>query len=294
MLTCGRASVVVACAAAMLLPHPARADGKPPVVTVTGDAVNGAINTAVSSPGSPGSQSGGSAASSSSSDGGVTCTWKAESSYSQQLFQWIGSNPDGSWYDVTCSDGSFYPGVYVPPSAGNIPPAVVLAGTLAQTAANRLPLPAPRAQHSPTGDALVGLSTWWWVDPAAWRVMRQRTQAGPVWAEVTATPVATTWDAGDDTTLVMCNGPGTPYDRTLPESQQSTYCAHTYRRSSADQPQTGPSTNDRFFTVTVTTTWQVTWTGSAGSGGALPVLTTTSSFPLAVAQRQTVVTSGSG
>jgi hypothetical protein len=295
MLTRGRALVVLACSAAMLLPHPALADGKPPVVTVTGDAVNGAINTAVTSPGSPGAQSSGAAGSSSSSnDSGVTCTWKAESTYSQQLFQWIGSNPDGTWYDVICSDGSVYAGVYVPPSAGNIPPAVVLAGTLARTAANQLPLPTPRAQHNPTGDALVGLATWWWVDPAAWQPLRQRTQAGPVWAEVTATPVSTTWDAGDGSAPVTCAGPGTAYDASLPESQQSTDCSHTYRRSSADQPQTGPSVNDRFFTVTVTTSWQVTWNGPAGSGGTLPVLTTSSSFPLAVAQRQTVVTGGSG
>lgn len=293
MLTRGWASIALACSAAMLLSQPVRADGKPPVV-VTGDNHPGVVDTTVTAAGAPAKPVSTAGSSSSTSDGGVTCTWKAESSYSQRLFQWIGSNPDGSWYDVTCSDGSFYPGVYVPPSAGNIPPAVVLAGTLARTAANRLPLPAPRAQHNPGGDGLVGLATWWWVDPAAWRVIRQRTQVGPVWAEVTATPVSTSWDAGDGSAPMLCDGPGTPYDRSLPESQQSTDCAYTYRRSSADQPQTGPSNNDRFFTVTVTTSWQVTWTGSAGSGGTLPVLTTTSSFPLAVAQRQTVVTGGSG
>ena len=37
-------------------------------------------------------------------------------------------------------------------------------------------------------------------------------------------------------------------------------CSHTYRRSSAEQSQTGPSVNDRFFTVTVTTAWRVSWT----------------------------------
>jgi hypothetical protein len=52
--------------------------------------------------------------------------------------------------------------------------------------------------------------------------------------------------------------------------------------------------NDRFFTVTVTTTWRVTWVGAGGSGGALAPLSTSTTFPLAVAQRQTVSTSGSG
>jgi hypothetical protein len=138
------------------------------------------------------------------------------------------------------------------------------------------------------------MPTWWWVEPGSWRVLRQRTTAGPVWAEVTATPVSSTWDPGDGSQPLVCAGPGTSYDRSRPESEQSTDCAYTYRRSSAGQPQTGPEENDRFFTVTVTTTWQVTWTGSGGNGGTLPPLTRTRSFPLAVAQRQTVVTGGSG
>jgi hypothetical protein len=275
-------------------PVGAFADSKPPVVIVTGDTVAGAINTSVTSPSSPSTSSHQHEAARATVTNVVTCTWTQESSYSQQVFQWLGSDPKGTWYDVRCSDGSFYPGVYVPPRAANIPPAVVLAGRLAQSAVNRLVLPSPQARHSPSGTGLVGLATWWWVDGSGWRPLRQRTQAGPVWAQVVATPVSTTWDAGDGTPPLMCAGPGTPYDTSRPESSQSTDCSHTYRSSSADQPQTGPDSNDRFFTVTVTTTWQVRWTGSGGSAGTLPVLTTTSRFPLAVAQRQTVVTSGSG
>jgi hypothetical protein len=224
----------------------------------------------------------------------VTCTWKAESDYSQQVFQWIGADPNGTWYDVTCSDGTSYIGVYVPPAAGNIPPAVVLAGALAKTAANTLVLPKPQVRRNPAGAALVNLATWWWVDQAQWAPLRQRTAAGPVWAEVTATPVSTTWDPGDGSSPVVCNGPGTPYDTSRSAESQSTDCSYTYRRGSGEQPQTGPSVNDRYFTVTVTTTWQVSWVGFGGTGGTLPVLTTSSSFPLAVTQRETVVTGGSG
>ena len=53
-----------------------------------------------------------------------------------------------------------------------------------------------------TANPIPDLATWWWVDPAAWQPLRQRTQAGPVWAEVTATPVSTTWDAGDGSAVV--------------------------------------------------------------------------------------------
>jgi hypothetical protein len=297
MLTGGRASVMVTCAVAILLPVPASADPqdpKPPV-TVVGDNNSGVVGTTVTAPGAPGSGAGGGqGGGSSSSGGGVTCTWKVESAYSQGVFDWIGSDPDGTWYDVTCSDGSFYPGVYVPPSAGNLPPEVALAGALARSAGNKLVLPRPQVRRNPAGAALVNLPTWWWVDPAQWTPLRQRTQAGPVWAEVTATPVSTTWDPGDGSAPVVCNGSGTPYDTSRSAESQTTDCSYAYRRSSGDQPQTGPSVNDRFFTVTVTTSWQVTWTGFGGSGGTLPVLTTSSSFPLAVVQRETVVTDGSG
>ena len=213
------------------------ADGKPPVVVV-GDTRGGTVNTTVSAPGAPARVHRPTAKSTARAE--ITCSWTEESSYSQQVFRWLGSDPKGTWYDVRCSDGSSYIGVYVPPRAANIPPAVVLAGRLAQSAANRLVLPSPQARHSPSGTALVGLTTWLWVDGNGWRPLRQRTQAGPVWAQVVATPVSTTWDAGDGTPPLVCAGPGTPYDTSRPESSQSTDCSHTYRSSSADQPQTGP------------------------------------------------------
>jgi hypothetical protein len=293
MLTRGRAAIVLACSVAMLPVHTALADAKPPIV-VSGDTHPGVVDTTVTAPGTPSTSSGSSAGPASSSDGGVTCTWTAESDYSQQLWQWIGSDPNGTWYDVTCSDGTSYAGVYVPPAAGNIPPAVVLAGALAKTAANRLVLPKPTARHNPAGIALVNLATWWWVDAASWQPLSQRTQAGPVWAQVTATPTSTTWDPGDGSAPVTCAGSGTAYDTTRPAAGQSTDCSFIYRHTSGNQPQAGPSANDRFFIVTVTTTWNVTWVGTGGSGGTLPTISTSSSFPLAVAQRETVVTNGSG
>jgi hypothetical protein len=293
MLTRGRAAIVLACSVAILPAQSAFADGKPPIV-VSGDTHPGVVDTTVTAPGTPATSTVSTAGGTSSSDSGVTCTWTAESDYSQQLFQWLGSDPNGTWYDVTCSDGTSYAGVYVPPAAGNIPPAVVLAGSLARTAANQLVLPKPMARHNPAGMALVNLATWWWVDAGSWRPLSQRTQAGPVWAEVTATPTSTTWDPGDGSAPVTCAGPGTEYDTTRPASAQSTDCSFTYRHTSGNQPQTGPSANDRFFTVTVTTTWNVTWVGTGGSGGTLPTISTSRSFPLAVAQRETVVTNGSG
>jgi hypothetical protein len=170
----------------------------------------------------------------------------------------------------------------------------VSAQALAQEAVNRLPLPLPSAEHNPTGDAVTNLAVWWWVPSAQWHTLSQRTSAGPVWAQVTARPVSSTWDAGDGSQPLLCQGPGRPYDPDASPEAQSTDCSYTYTRSSAGQPQTGPEANDRFFTVRVTVVWQVSWTGSGGTGGVLPPISRTSSFRLRVQDRETVVTEGSG
>lgn len=296
MLTRAAATATGVCILLWALPGVARAEPKPAPVVVSGDNNGGWVDTAVTSPASGGdtAQSVGSTRSNAADDG-ITCAWTEEPAFAQTVWATLGvGEAGGRWYDVRCSDGGVYLGLYVPPASGNVPPAVVLAGSLARTAVNRLQLPSPQVGHSPAGQALVGLPTWFWVDSALWQPLRQRTSAGPVWAEVTATPVSTSWDPGDGSSPFTCGGPGRAYDRSRSESEQSTDCSYTYGRSSADQPQTGSDDNDRFFTVTVTTTWQVSWSGPAGSGGTLPVLTRSSSFPLPVAQRQTVVTGGSG
>jgi hypothetical protein len=293
MLTRCAAVAVLVCLAPLAVPRAAWADD--PIV-VKGDKFGGFVDTRIRIPGAgPAARRPTGKGGSSGGDGGVRCTWRQESDYAQSLWDWLGAGePGGTWYDVTCSDGSRYNGVYVPPAGGSVPPEVRLAGSLARTVLNRLQVPDPAVGQSPIGQTLVGLPTWWWVEPATWRVLRQRTTAGPVWAEVTATPVGTSWDPGDGSAPLVCPGPGTAYDRSRPESVQSSDCSYTYRHSSAAQPQTGPDVNDRFFTVTVTTVWEVSWRGSGGSGGTLPRMSRSSSFPLAVAQRQTVNTGGSG
>lgn len=283
----------VLCVCCLVRTGIAVADTRPVVpVIVAGDTKDGAVSTTVNAPGGPVAAARPVGAMASDSGRGVHCAWRVEGCSPAATHD---TGTQGTWYDVRCSDGTAVPlGVFVPAGGGNVPPAVMLPGDLARSAANRLQLPQPLVRHSPAAQALVGLPTWFWVEPAQWRLLRQRTAAGPVWAEVTATPIGTAWDPGDGSPALSCAGPGTPYDPTRAEGGQSTDCAYSYPRSSALQPQTGPTVNDRFFNVTVTTSWQVTWIGSGGSAGTLPVLTRSSSSPLAVAQRQTVVTGGSG
>jgi hypothetical protein len=265
-----------------------------PLPIVTGDNNGGSVNTTVTNPGTPPTVlKGGAPVTVASGTDGVTCTWTVEGD--QSIDPGAVAQYGGTWYAVSCSDGTSVPiGVFVPTGSTNVPVPVVQAGALAATARNLLQLPEPKAAHSPTGRALVGLPTWFWIDPAQWRPLTQRTAAGPVFAVVTATPTTSVWDPGDGSAALSCTGPGTPYDTGMPESAQSTDCSYTYLRSSAGQPQTGPDVNDRAYTVTVTTTWQITWRGSGGTGGTLAPLTRQSTFTLPVAQRETVVTGGDG
>lgn len=68
---------------------------------------------------------------------------------------------------------------------------------LARRALASLTLPSPVMRRSPTEANSDGgvpytwviLWTWYWTEPASWKVLQARAQAGPVWAEVTVTPV---------------------------------------------------------------------------------------------------------
>lgn len=190
----------------------------------------------------------------------------------------------GTWYFVYC------PGVADPqfpiffPDGGGGPPVPSLA-EVAQIARSRLALPTPRIGSSPSGDQLVGLSTWLWLDPAGWGSRTATASVPGVSVTATATPEQVTWSMGDGA-AVTCTGPGTPYGAGTDPSSASPECGYTYPRSSAGQP-------GGLFTVTATVRWSVSWSG-AGQSGVFPALTTTASTDFRVAESQAVVIAGRG
>ncbi|MCI0689268.1 MAG: hypothetical protein L0Y54_18850 [Sporichthyaceae bacterium] len=159
---------------------------------------------------------------------------------------------------------------------------------LAIWARNHMRLPRPAVGLSPQvpsslGPAtVVGLPTWWWVTD--WSQRTQSTQAGPVWVRVTATPVRSVWRPGDGRPAVVCQGPGLAWSPNVSKTDTRA-CTYRYERSSASQP-------DRRFAATVTAVWQVSWTGSGGTGGTLPELTVSASVPVPVLEIQAVVADG--
>jgi hypothetical protein len=207
-------------------------------------------------------------------------------------------NHDGVWClppqnQRVCPTPSPSPSASAPPPPP-APPAAPSPDVLAQQAYSRMVLPLPTPQHSPDlrlpdgrAATVVGEHTWFWTDPARWQPVRQRVDAGPVWAAATATPVELTLDPGDGQPRVSCPGPGTPYDRRYGQHAGSpSGCDVVYDRASTEQPQ-------QQVTATWSITWRVTWTGNTGTapvGGVLPELTSRASATYTVAEVQALRT----
>jgi hypothetical protein len=155
---------------------------------------------------------------------------------------------------------------------------------LARQAYRFLPLPAPTIHTNPPAERqqLANLPTWMWLDRESWGPRTATASIPGLSVTVTAVPVMVTWTMGDGG-RVVCDGPGMAFDPAQPTRQPS--CGYTYRRSSAGQPA------DR-FTVTATTTWNITWTasGSVTGGGTLPPLARSAQTTLAVAEVQAINT----
>jgi hypothetical protein len=162
--------------------------------------------------------------------------------------------------------------------AGGAPP--VTPRELLAWARSELALPLPDARTAPPrgSDGLVGLPEWFWADPAQWHPMSARVAVGGVWAQVTARPSGLAIQPGTGASLA-CPGPGTPYNPRLAASAQHSTCSYTYPQSSDGLP-------GNAYQVGVTVTWDASWQGSGGAGGALPPLARTAAFPLPVAEAQ--------
>ena len=97
----------------------------------------------------------------------------------------------------------------------------------AMEAYGNLAPPAAAVQHSPNTDAVVGLDTWFWLDPATFTEEQGSSAEGLL---AIATPDHTEWDPGAGSGTLTCAGPGRPY---APGADSSDACTHTYTAMSA-------------------------------------------------------------
>lgn len=205
----------------------------------------------------------------------------------------------GRWYDKRCENvvgeprfvdpvagATFGPGSFTPRETSEpvyLHRRAAQPVDIAREALDYLALPAPTIATSPPADfdSVVNVPVFLSVDSANWEPKSVTTGVPGVSVEVRAVPQRVEWDMGTGE-LVVCGGPGTPYDFSRPEADQVADCTYTYRRTSAGQP------NER-FAVTATVVWRASWTvvGAPG-GGDLGEVRRSSSTSLRVAQVQTV------
>ena len=190
----------------------------------------------------------------------------------------------GRWVFTYCGD-SGQPGgwSWVPTAVG----AVVFASPaqLARQAYARLTPQAvvpdynPRHRAGSVDGTVVGFTTWLWLDGQTLTAKTATAAAGPNRATVTARPSLVSFDSGDGSAAVVCDGGGKTWDPRQPDAVSD--CVHRYLRSSGAAP-------GGVFVLTARVTWTATWAGSGGTGGVLPALTVTAATPVRVDELQAV------
>jgi hypothetical protein len=289
----------------------------PPIVVAPGDPTDSyqppTVDIGAHDPGTPGSPGRpGTAGTRTRAGGGAVCSWvpaPAVESWLRHVPTAVSNgqtgrpagppggdrvDPRSHLYQQVC-DG--VPGqlAWFGP-AGPAAPAVVLPtpAELAGQAYAQLRLPTPTAGRSPDlrladgrAAVLVGEQTWLWTDPARYTRRAKRVRVGPVWAQVTAVPVALSFDPGNGDSPVRCAGPGTPFRPGLdrPHAASPT-CGYQYRQSSAGAP-------GGMVRAEYAITWRVRWVGSTGTApaaGLLPDLISRTTAAVAVAEAQALNT----
>lgn len=210
------------------------------------------------------------------------CRWDVviEDDFAFHVYDWAGDDlvtqhsATGRWLQEWC-DGIGPTGVY--PEGGLVDPA-----GLAQDALASMGIAAPEIRTNPEADErlYVRVPTWLWLSSGWWRSYEATASAGRVSSTVTARPTRTSWTFGDGRSL-RCDGPGVAWRPGLAEN--ATDCRHTYTTSSAGQP-------DGTFDLSATVEFEISWSSNTGQGGALPVISRTSTVAVEVGEIQAVGT----
>jgi hypothetical protein len=202
---------------------------------------------------------------------------------------WAGHDPTmGAFYEVTCFDG---PPPWGQASFGAAEEWIAIPATgpsplqLAREALAKIRLDGASIHMAPTTSkqgvgGLVGLPVWMWTTVSAhtWGPIGASASSGAVTVRIEAKASQIVWNMGDGN-HVTCAQPGDAY-AFADGASASDNCGYTYTKPSFDQ-------SGGRYTITATTTWQVTWQGG-GDGGVI-VTTRTSRASVRINEQQVVV-----
>jgi hypothetical protein len=148
-------------------------------------------------------------------------------------------------------------------------------------ARRRVPVPGIAVNPSPETGGVVNLGMWLAVSNA--EPISVRAGNDTVWAQTTAELASTRWEMGNGD-VVDCDGPGvalSEHDPGWDELDQGP-CGYTYSEQPPDEP----------YRVSVTATWSVTWTTSAGTRGNADPIVLATSFDYTTIEIQTIGITG--
>lgn len=201
---------------------------------------------------------------------------------------WRGSAPpqpgdEGVWQSTLCATrlGLVFMYRWVP----TVTPEIV-ANDLWVEVSGTLPNPAVESDPPPGTNAIVSVPVF--VEVANWTgtLTPSRCVAG-FCVTVTVTPSLVYEPAEPGSPTIACSASGTRYDPNGAAIEEQAAapgaCAYAYehRTGTADRPAAWPAS--------VSVTWNITWSSSAGNGGSLPAVTRTTEVPRGVDEVQTVV-----
>lgn len=162
---------------------------------------------------------------------------------------------------------------------------------LAEYAYDEVALPETEIEVNPQGEQLVNLPMWIWLDAQDFepRTVRAELPVSGLWAETTAEPVSLTVDPGtEDALLYPEDGEcgidgegriGEPYQRG--RAGEDPPCGVMYERSTHGVGA---------FELSVSLTWEVSWTGSqTGGRNELPSGTFETTHEVVVQESQAIV-----
>jgi hypothetical protein len=145
----------------------------------------------------------------------------------------------------------------------------------------RVPVPGIAVNPSPETGGVVNLGMWLAVSNA--EPISVRAGNDTMWAQTTAELASTRWEMGNGD-VVDCDGPGvalSEHDPGWDELDQGP-CGYTYSEQPPDEP----------YRVSVTATWSVTWTTSAGTRGNADPIVLATSFDYTTIEIQTIGITG--